>query len=102
MCLWHNLTGKCWVKHNQLNPHTNKWDCDRLIDSCAKFLEAEPKLGRKVLGSMAHVDTCKLTSFCSTTRTKYKANDTYDNKSTTKEGIYVKHYELLNAIEFHC
>ena len=37
MYLWHNHTGKCWVKHNQLNHHANKWDCDRLIDLCEKF-----------------------------------------------------------------
>ena len=72
MCLWHNLSGKRWVKHRQLNPHANQWDCDRLIDSCAKFLEAEPKLGRKVLGSMAHVDTHKLTRFVQLPETNIK------------------------------
>ena len=63
-------------------------------------LEIGPTLGRKLLGYMTHVDTCKLTSICSTTRTKCKMNGTYDNKSSTKEGMYVKHYELLNAIDF--
>ena len=100
MCLWHNLTGKCWVKHNQLNPHVNQWDCNCLIDSCTKFLETEPELGRKLLGSMAHVDMQKLTSFCLTTRNKYKVSGTYDGESSTKEGIYVNHYELLKLIEF--
>ena len=100
MCLWHNLTGKCWVKHNQLNSHVNKWDCDRLIALCEKFMAVQPDLGRYLLGSLVHVDTCKLTSFCSTTRTKMKTHGTYDKTSTTKEGLYLKHYELLKAIEF--
>ena len=63
-------------------------------------MDAEPKLGRKVLGSLAHVDTLKLTSCCVTTRNKYKIYGTYDDESSTKDGIYVKNYELLNAIEF--
>ena len=98
--LWQYLSGKCWVKHNQLHMHANQWDCNRLISLCKTFLHAEPILGRKLLGSLPHVDTNKLTSFCSTTRNKNKVHGTYDSESDSKDGIYEKHYELLSEIGF--
>ena len=100
LTLWQYISGKCWVKHNQLNIHANQWDCNRLNSLCDRFLYAEPDLGRKLLGSLRNVDTNKLTSFCSTTRNKHKVHGTYDSESDSKDGIYEKHYELLSKIGF--
>ena len=88
MPLWYYLSGKYWVKNNQLNPASNTWDCDRVLQLCKIFSEAEPELGRKLLDPLSQLEYHKLSRYCTTTRNKFNTRGTYSKDSMTKEGIY--------------
>ena len=87
MCLWQHLSGKCWVKNNQLNLISNKWDCDLLQALCKEFLVKQFKLGSKLFSNNSVLNCNKLGSFCSTVINKYLAHGTYNHLSATKDGI---------------
>ena len=100
LTLWTHLTGKCWVKNQQLNPQHNKWDCNRLQNLLEDFLASQYDLGMKLLHNRMQFDTNKLATFCSTMRMKHSKHGTWNVDSDAKDGVFIRQFELLDKIGF--
>ena len=101
LCVWkHMNNNSCWVKSNDLNANVSANAVKMFHDHLKNICIHNSKLFWKLMSNDDHsIRTAVVQVYCDQVHNSYNSG-TWSDNSDNIEGIFHKHYKLLDVIEF--